>query len=224
MCVVDNTLQFCLAHLSRDLQFLAEHPEKHNRRYGKRILKAVRESFPLIHRRADDSPENFASLLEDADNLVMGEAITRVPQTCEGESLASRFRQHGESYLRYITNPGIDPTNNVAEQTVRFVMLDRKVTQGTRSEWGRRWLERIGTVIATCRQQGRSISEFLSESVKDWLHGKPPQFCSRRQRSLLTSATHRRHEQPIRRQPVNAYVLSSRRSHLAPIVRQEHPP
>ena len=167
-------VQFCLAHLIRDLKFLAEHPEKRNRRYGKRVLKAVREMFSLIHRREDYPPEEFAALLEDAGNLVMGEAITRVPQTREGKNLANRFRQHGECYLKFITTPGVEPTNNLAEQAIRFVVIDRKVTQGSRSERGRRWLERIWTVIATCRQQRRSIYEFLSESVDDWLHGKPP--------------------------------------------------
>jgi transposase len=167
-------LQFCLAHLIRDLKFLSEHPETRNRRYGKRVLKAVRELFSLIHRQDEYSADEFASLLEDAGNLVLGEAITRVPSTRESQNLANRFRKHGESYLRFITTPGIDPTNNVAEQAIRFVVIDRKVTQGTRSEWGRRWLERIWTVIATCRQQQRSPFEFLSSVVTAWLSGLSP--------------------------------------------------
>jgi transposase len=73
-----------------------------------------------------------------------------------------------------MTTPGIDPTNNVAEQAIRFVVIDRKVTQGSRSEWGRRWLERIWTVVATCRQQTRSIFEILSETVTAALGGLPP--------------------------------------------------
>ena len=170
----DVLLQFCLAHLIRDLKFLSEHPDARNRRYGQRVLKAVRELFSLIHRRDEYSEDEFAGLLEDAGNLVLGEAITRVPDTRESQNLANRFRQHGESYLRFITTPGIDPTNNVAEQAIRFVVIDRKVTQGTRSEWGRRWLERIWTVIATCRQQRRSPFEFLSRAVTAWLSGLSP--------------------------------------------------
>jgi len=41
-------------------------------------------------------------------------------------------------------------------------------------EWGRRWLERSWTVIATCRQQKRAIFGFLTEAVSTWLSGKPP--------------------------------------------------
>ena len=51
------------------------------------------------------------------------------------------------------------------EQRFRFVVIDRKITQGTRGETGRRWCERIWTVLATCAQQRRSAFEFLYDSI-----------------------------------------------------------
>ena len=80
-------------------------------------------------------------------------------------NLANRFHQDGESYLKFITTPGLDPTNNVAEQAICFVVIDRKISQGSRSEWDRRWRDHIWTVVATCRQQNRSIFSFLTEAV-----------------------------------------------------------
>jgi len=78
-----------------------------------------------------------------------------------------------------ITTPGIDPTNNIAEQAIRFVVLDRKVTQGSRSEAGQRWLERIWTAIATCTQHGQSVFEFLHKSVLASFRGdQPPSLLS----------------------------------------------
>ena len=44
-------VQFCLAHLIRDLKFLAEHPNPANQSYGRRVLEATRSVFDLIHRR-----------------------------------------------------------------------------------------------------------------------------------------------------------------------------
>jgi hypothetical protein len=102
----------------------------------------------------------------------------RAPQPSEAQNLAERFRLHGEAYFRFITRPGIEPTNNLAEQAIRFVVLDRLVTQGTRSERGRRWCERIWTAIATCTQQGRSVFEYLHQSIND-------HFAGRRTPSLL---------------------------------------
>jgi hypothetical protein len=62
----------------------------------------------------------------------------------------------------------------LAEQAIRFVVIDRRITQGTRSETGRRWCERIWTVIATCAQQGRSVFEFLLDSVHAHFGGGSP--------------------------------------------------
>jgi transposase len=67
-----------------------------------------------------------------------------------------------------VTTPGVEPTNNLAEQAIRFVVLDRHVTQGTRGEAGRRWCERIWTVIASCLQQGRSVFDYLEAAVVAW--------------------------------------------------------
>jgi hypothetical protein len=61
--------------------------------------------------------------------------------------------------------PGIEPTNNLAERAIRFVVQDRHVTQGTRSERGRRWCERIWTATATCAQQGRSVFDYLHQTL-----------------------------------------------------------
>jgi len=43
--------------------------------------------------------------------------------------------------------------------------LNQRLTQGRRSEWGRRWNERIFTAIGTCRKQGRSAWQFLQEAI-----------------------------------------------------------
>ena len=67
----------------------------------------------------------------------------------------------------------MEPTNNLAEQAIRFVVIDRHITHGTRSERGRRWSERIWTVIATRAQQGRSVYQFLSLAIANWFANKP---------------------------------------------------
>jgi hypothetical protein len=162
----ENVLvQFCLAHLIRDIKFLTTHPDRRNRAYGRRVLQAAREMFALFHRRDEMSAEQFELECEDAANELCGAAKFGVPRTPEARNLANRFWKHGESYIRFLTTPGIEPTNNLAEQAIRFVVIDRHVTQGSRSEAGQRWLERIWTAIATCTQQGRSVFEFLHESI-----------------------------------------------------------
>lgn len=165
-------VQFCLAHLLRDIRFLVEHPDPRNRAYGRRVQQAAREMFAVIHRRDTYSAENFAIELQNAGDELVAQATYRVPSTSQAQNLAERFERHGTSYLRFITTPGIEPTNNLAEQAIRFVVIDRLVTQGSRSEAGRRWLERIWSMMATCAQQGRSPFEFLVESVQSHFNGR----------------------------------------------------
>jgi transposase len=166
-------VQFCLAHLLRDVRFLVEHPDPRNQAYGRRLLAALRELFGVIHRRDKLSARRFAIDLQNAADELLAQAVWRVPDTREAGNLAERFHEHGESYVRFLTTPGIEPTNNLAEQAIRFVVIDRLVTQGSRSEAGRRWLERIWSVLATCAQTGRSAFEFLVDSVQACFHDQP---------------------------------------------------
>jgi transposase len=163
-------LQFCLAHLIRDVKFLTTLPDARDRAYGERLREALRQLFGVIHRREQLSAAVFQSQLEAARAEVIRCGTRGVPETKPSRNLAKRLEKHGESYFRFLTTPGVEPTNNLAEQAIRFVVLDRLVTQGTRSEAGNRWCERIWTVIATCGQQGRSVFEYLHAAVVASFH------------------------------------------------------
>jgi len=166
-------VQFCLAHLIRDIKFLTTLPDARDREYGERLREGVRELFRTIHVRDKLLPEVFAVFLEQARRQVVKAATEGVPASRHGENMAQRFRAHGDAYFRFLTTPGLEPTNNLAEQAIRFVVIDRRITQGTRSEGGQRWCERIWTVIATCCQRGRSVFAFLSQAVEAYFHKQP---------------------------------------------------
>ena len=168
----DVSVQFCLAHLIRDVKFLTTLADPVTRNYGQRVLEGLRELFHVIHRRETMEEARFQRALERArDGLIA--TGKRAPRRNEAQNLAERFRRHGEAYFRFITTPGIEPTNNLAEQAIRFVVIDRLVTQGTRSEKGRRWCERMWTAIATCAQQGRSVFHYLRDALYAQLRGEP---------------------------------------------------
>jgi transposase len=164
-------LQFCLAHLIRDVKYLTTLPDARDRAYGERLREALRQLFAVIHRREELSAVAFQSQLEAARAEVLRRGTQDVPETRHSRNLAKRLETHGESYFRFVTTPGVEPTNNLAEQAIRFVVLDRLVTQGTRSEAGNRWCERIWTVIATCDQQARSAFAYLEAVVAAWFGG-----------------------------------------------------
>ena len=167
-------VQFCLAHLIRDVKFLAEHPDKKNRAYGELLLGDLRKLFGIIHRREEyQSDETFRRALKRVQAELVWDAPVESPHTREAMNMEERFYQHTESYFQFITTPGVEPTNNLAEQAIRFVAIHRRMTQGTRSASGREWCERIWTVIQSCGQQERSVFDFLCDTLYAYFAGQP---------------------------------------------------
>jgi transposase len=68
----------------------------------------------------------------------------------------------------------VEPTNNVAERGVRHAVLWRRMCQGTHSELGSRFVERILTTNASLRQQGRNVLAFLRDACVARLQGSAP--------------------------------------------------
>jgi transposase len=170
----DIVVQFCIAHLIRDIKFLITLPDKPTAAYGKRLLAEIREMFGIIHRRETMSEEAFLRAMRGQRHRIITVGTERVPRSKPVQNMADRFLKHGDAYFQFITTPGIEPTNNIAERAVRFVVIDRLVTQGTRSERGRLWCERIWSVMATCAIHKRSPFEFLLIAIRAHFAGSPP--------------------------------------------------
>ena len=166
--------EFCIAHLIRDLKFLCVHRDPANQIYGERLREQFRKLFKTIARRKEFVSEaTFRRSLERIRNEIVWDATGEQPDTQHAANMAKRFYEHFEDYFRFISDPDIGPTNNLAEQAIRFVAIHRRMTQGTRGETGQSWFERICTVVVTCEQQGRSVLKFLTESVAQFQHGEP---------------------------------------------------
>jgi transposase len=169
----DILIQFCIAHLIRELKYLAGLSDKATADYGQKLLDAMRDMFSIFHKVDELTASDFAEAMEESRKVFLDIALTDVPDSRQARNLANRFLQHGEAYFQFITTPGIEPTNNLAEQAIRFVVIDRYITQGTRSEKGRIWCERIWTVLATCASQGRNAFDFICQSIQAHFSDQP---------------------------------------------------
>jgi transposase len=87
---------------------------------------------------------------------------------------ARRLKREGESLWVFLDVPGVECTNNVAERAHRFGVLWRKRSQGTCSEKGNRWGERVLSLRHTCRIRGRPTYPILVEAVSCLFQGKTP--------------------------------------------------
>lgn len=78
----------------------------------------------------------------------------------------------------FIYRENIEPTNNAAERSLRFGVIWRKLSHGTRSETGERFVERVMTVAMTLKLQAKNSFEYFTECFKALIRGgqSPPVF------------------------------------------------
>src|SRR5947209_14251120 len=96
-------VQFCLAHLIRDVKFLTTLPDARDRAYGGRLREALRALFGVIHRREALGARAFGRQLTAARDEVLRQATGAVPPTAASQNMAKRFAKHGEAYFEFVT-------------------------------------------------------------------------------------------------------------------------
>jgi len=159
-------VQFCLAHLIREIRFLAEHSNRFVSRWATTLLGWLRTLFRTLHRRSRLTDAGFARSMDRIRRSFL-KAARKPPPHSEAQPLAKRFQNKtmAEAYFTFLTAPNVEPTNNRTERALRPIVIDRRITQGTRGQRGQRWCERAWTVLATCRDQGRNAFEFMYHAV-----------------------------------------------------------
>jgi len=158
-------VQYCMAHLIREVRFLAEHRTKTLSNWGKQLLDYLKELFQTLHRRAGYTAKGYARRMAKIKHAFLSR-MRRPPNHWQARKLAKRFKgKSAENYFRFLTEPGVEPTNNATEREIRHTVIDRRITQGTRGQAGMRWCERIWTIIATCKKQNRNVYEFIHQSL-----------------------------------------------------------
>ena len=167
--------QVCWAHLRRDFQKLVDWGPG-PRPMGQRLLAITAQVFELWQR--------FQAGELDRDELTV--AISRVAVEMAAvldhgmvaghpvvQSLCRQLHTLWPALWTFVVVAGVEPTNNAAERALRPAVLWRKGSFGTHSAAGSRFAERMLTVRASCRQQGRNLYAFLVEALTAAQLGHP---------------------------------------------------
>src|SRR5512147_1713684 len=156
--------QFCWAHLDRDFQAMIDRGGE-SAEVGRRLLGHSERLFDWWHRVRDGTMAR-ATLRTDVavmrfsfrDDLQRG-----VTSGCAKTAATCRELLAGEAHLwTFVRVEGIEPTNNDAERALRHGVIYRKLSGGTDSESGSRFVERVLTLVATCRQQNINVLDYLT--------------------------------------------------------------
>jgi len=167
-------LQWCWAHLKRDIQKLIDSSDNQVKRLGHDLMRQQKLLFQHWRRYQSGKIQwnTFQSQIrpvrKEFDALLLrGRFSGNAKLIGFCDELYPR-RQHLWTFTRV---QGIEPTNNTAERALRPAVIYRKLSFGTQSAKGSRYLERILTVSETCRLQGRNAYEFLIESLQAKFEG-----------------------------------------------------
>ncbi len=169
-------LQWCWAHLNRDFQAMIDSGDPRAKHLGFRLRRATCELFEhwadyragkisraALLRRMGPVRRKVECLLLRGTQC--GHADTR--GTCR------ELYEHRQWLWMFLRREGVEPTNNAGERSLRHAVIWRKLSFGTQSASGSRFVETMLTVIETCRQQRRNVFTFLTHAAEAHLTHQP---------------------------------------------------
>lgn len=159
-------LQWCWGHLKRDIQSLIDRPDGQVKRLGYDLMRPVKEMFRHWSRCRDGTITRtgmkrlITPLRQEVESLLLRGYGTAVDGMCR------ELYGHRAWLWTFVEVEGVEPTNNAAERSLRHAVIWRKLSFGTQSAAGSRFVETLLSVIETCRQQHRHVFDHVTRSVE----------------------------------------------------------
>jgi transposase len=167
--------QVCWSHLVRDFQKILERGDD-SYPVGW-YLKLQAEYLLMKWARVRDGTLDYFEFLTEFPAIQtqirhwlttgLTVSFSRTTETCR------RLLTADPDLWRFASVPGLEPTNNGAERALRHPVIWRRNSHGTQSDEGSRFVERILTVVETCRQQQRPVFDFLRDALTAYQTGQP---------------------------------------------------
>jgi len=162
--IAERWRQVCWSHLMRDFQAMIDRGGA-GEGIGQRLLALSKRLFRQWSRVRD------GTLTWSAFQDRMRRLRREVKQALEDGSTCGCAKTAAtcfeilkveEGLWTFARVQGVEPTNNLAERAMRHAVIWRKISGGTDSARGSRFVERMLTVVATCRQQGNNVLDYLT--------------------------------------------------------------
>ena len=169
-------IQWCWAHLKRDFQALIDRRDNQAKRLGYDLRRMTCKLFEHWgnYREGTISRAAFvrrmAPVRRELERLLL-RGIASGNKSLVG--MCRELYEHRDWLWTFVRYEGVEPTNNAGERALRHAVIWRKLSFGTQSAGGSRFVETMLTVIETCRQQHRNSFEYLTAAVQAHLAGQP---------------------------------------------------
>jgi transposase len=168
--------QACWEHLRRDFTRHAEGLAE-QKAFGEAGLALTRRLFSAW--RAFSEQQDRRRLRREIKPIqadlrtLLERAARKSKRTRHHRVFANNLLKIWPALWTFVTVEGVEPTNNAAERSLRGPVIHRKLSHGTRTDEGERFIERALSASVTCRLQRRSLFAYLSELITARTHGQP---------------------------------------------------
>jgi transposase len=168
-------LQWCWAHLKRDFQALIDSHDPQVKRLGHDLMRPTRKLFSVWVRYRDGTITRagmkrlMQPIRQEIEGLLLRGAFSGNPRLM---GMCNELYDHREWLWTFLDHEGVEPTNNASERALRHAVIWRKLSFGTQSAAGSRFVETMLTVIETCRQQNRNTFTFVADAVQSHFAGR----------------------------------------------------
>jgi hypothetical protein len=126
-------------------------------------LDIEKKLFETWHAFTQNPTEELYTNLKQVAEELKAFALAAPTDNKKCENIAKIFADFPGGYTSFVDNQGVEPTNNEAERSFRFLAIIRRISFGTGSEAGRRAREKLWTTYGTCRKQKKSLFHTLPE-------------------------------------------------------------
>ena len=169
--VPNENRQICWAHLERDFRKISERTGSSSV-IGTDLLEQTNNLFHFWHQFKDGHIDRETLKEKTRPIRIFIEGLLRQGKRSKNKKTSGTCQNilsYGKALWRFLETDGVEPTNNLAERLIRTIAIWRKSSFGTQSKAGSLYMERIMTVVATCKLQGRNILDYLTCAVKSHL-------------------------------------------------------
>ena len=153
-------LQLCWSHILCDSKNLA----KNFGAEGKYVHKKLKEIYALAKElNHKGTPEQVEQLKAEILQLT----LRHYKHSTIRRFVNNLYYRDVENLFRFVTDPDVDPTNNISERELRALVIIRKISNGSRSPRGANATAMLLSVVQTLRLQKKNVLEGLLDILNN---------------------------------------------------------
>jgi transposase len=171
--ITHKSRQICWAHLRRDMQAMIDR-DNEGAEVGRQLLWQSNKLFESWHKARDGTIQRSTFLQTVSWLRPMVRSSLERGSLCACDKTAatcSELLRLWDCLWTFTRVEGVEPTNNAAERALRHAVIWRRISGGTDSEVGSRFVERMLSVVATCRQRDVNVLDYLTRCCRSRLDG-----------------------------------------------------